>query len=539
MPTKKRPTSTKPSRKEAPAPVKAQAQVQFKRKASSALRGSKVQNSIDLSKMIHQPLYEELYESLKPNPSQSKHMRKKSNFDVPPSSKPRRSSSISGNIKPGKRRNSQPNIGEYNNFTTEGTISHAEGPYQLDNYLNVHTTVDKRMLKMPDPQDLTEKEMFEMHANLSSYYDLLVQRDEANSRLLQNLKGNFHSLMGEFMKNYQIIKQYNGFKEQYEIEREKSQKEKDLLKLQLEMLKNENSKLKNLNMKYIQSEANHSFSHHPQAQPQNPFLVSQDIQQTIYEERKLMELLDQREKFISFMKEKENKYIALLNAIEKKGINVDRIYEQEVGKVKHTENTTTETGQESISEIVLTNIDDNYIRIAKPLKTLPTESSQGETGQDLFNFAKRMQGLKKIQKKGSSNKQSRSDYHNWAERQITEASLSKTESPYSQSLFSTYHHYPPVKQEKSLNKLIDDFPIQQLMQRKKTDNSSFANIQEGGNEEVSFDIKDKLKLDLSTIQQKVIKQYHDEFMEKWAEFTSSWKRAMQNDKTFQEVLKKD
>jgi len=360
--------------------------------------------------------------------------------------------------------------------------------------------------------------MMEMSSNLSAYYELLMQREQANSKLLYNLKDNFSSIMQEFMRNYKVIKQYQGYKQYYEIEKEKAEKEKDVLKLELEMLKIENNRLKGMNPKKEEGQRRGS-------------PLGREIQETIMEEKNLMDLLQQRENFILFMKEKENKYISLLNAIEARGVNIDRIYEEEVNQ-NHTEGDGISTDFALLpsrnSGGSLTESSDDV------LLNFETEGEKRDMRVSQFHHQQNRprKPQRRVVHKEEDYKPMKSQENFWAQRQFTEASNSRTMTSYSESAFQSSSNH-----EQSLYKFIDSTPLDML-----NNQDLAASVGTKGSKKLppseqspAMLKKDQLKLDLSALQQKVIKQYQDEFMEKWAEFTSSWKRAIEKDKTFQPV----
>jgi len=374
--------------------------------------------------------------------------------------------------------------------------------------------------------------MLNMNSTLSAYYDQMIGNDDNNSKILHNLKDNFDSLIKEFMKNYCMVKQYNGFQKKYDEEREKAKKEKEKLEFKLNVLQSENSRLKDLNLKYIKYHDTHADD--SLLKSRDTSFVSKDTQDpvVVVEEKKLKNMLAERDKFISFMKEKENKYIALINAIQSKGINVDKIYEEEVSRINYTQEDE-ETRLDTVSDVDLMSRFEPSERVAvrpekaKAIKRDPPQHDK-DSGLSGSFIRKSLPSAKSKNKDPVPQNDEPPKYgQEYWERQFTEASNSKTMSQYSQSVFS-YR----LGQEQSVRQYISCSPLEK-MSTYYNDVKDELKTEENRLDEVdSAELKGKFKLDLSSIHQNVIKQYHDEFMEKWAEFTSSWKRAMEKDKTF-------
>jgi len=511
---------------------------QFRRKANSALRGSKISTSnATAPNAVNQSVNLELFEKLKSSPSRKSTASKKSKSQV--SDNKRHSST-------GKQRKESKEVNKSKSFIAEEDSSKKKLHDQSKNheksfltYLETKdTTKDSKIDTVPDLTDLSEKELIEMNSSLNAYYDLIIERDQANSRLLYNLKENFGVIMKEFMKNYQMKKEFDLVKQKYEEEKERSKKEKELLEFKLNILKTENERLKDLNMKYIKYDETHpdeSFSKSKDAS-----YVSRGIQEAIGEERKLIDLLQQREKLIFFMKAKEERYVSLLKTIESKGINVDKIYEEEVIKLKNSSDEVLETRMDSFSDMIGNSYDGNlHTNVSKGKENSIQKTkkmSNEEIKKSIANYNKnKQQPMKEMNDYvlDQENEMPPKYGQQYWERQFTEASNSKSLSQYSDSMYSyqpgqgehvaQYIAYSPL--EHFGDSYVDTKPVKETQGSNKKKSKK--------DEESPEELKGKLKLDLSSIHQKFIKQYHDEFMEKYAEFTSSWKRAMEKDKTFQ------
>jgi len=297
----------------------------------------------------------------------------------------------------------------------------------------------------------------------------------------------------------------------------------------LNVLQTENSRLKDLNLKYIKGQGQETNADESFLKSRDTSFISKDAHEAPAEEKKLKNLLAQRDKFINFMKEKENKYIALINAIQAKGINVDKIYEEEVSRINYTQEDE-ETRLDTVSDADLTSkFDPSYRNAvlperAKAIKDYPpqNEKDSGFIRKSHFSSTKPKNKEPPLQ----NDEPPKYGQEYW-ERQFTEASDSKTISQYSQSIFS-YR----LGQEQSVRQYISCSPLEKMSTYYNESNN--RDLESKTEDEIvdSTEPKGKFKLDLSSIHQNVIKQYHDEFMEKWAEFTSSWKRAMEKDKTF-------
>jgi len=317
--------------------------------------------------------------------------------------------------------------------------------------------------------------------------------------------------------------------------RKRQKKEKEKLEFKLNVLQSENSRLKDLNLKYIKYHDTHADE--SLLKSRDTSFISKDTQDAVVEEKKLKNMLAERDKFISFMREKENKYVALINAIQAKGINVDKIYEEEVSRINYTQEDE-ETRLDTVSDDHLMSKFEPSERYAvrpekaKAIKDYRRDPPQHSTDSGVSSFIRKSQASGKSKIKEPTVPES--DEHEppkygqeYWERQFTEASDSKTMSQYSQSVFS-YR----LGQEQSTRQYISCSPLEK-MSTYYNDVKDEIKTEENRLDEVdSAELKGKFKLDLSSIHQNVIKQYHDEFMEKWAEFTSSWKRAMEKDKTF-------
>ena len=224
----------------------------------------------------------------------------------------------------------------------------------LEKKMNEKLSTNKKKSKFDEFNKLTDKEVSEMNKSLLGFYDLLIERDQSNSKLLCNLKENFSLFMKEFKNNVKLRKQYeqeNGYyKEQLEI----TMKEKSELQTQFELLKQDHDILVRINSNKVlipssQSEKSLSAAEISKSQQNNQnnqnnqnigspknglklqnFLHKQTKDDLAYEHKKMLFLLQKQQNMIHVMKKKEAKYIKLLTVIKQKGTNIEDIYNHNV-----------------------------------------------------------------------------------------------------------------------------------------------------------------------------------------------------------------
>ena len=388
----------------------------------------------------------------------------------------------------------------------------------------------KKIRMEGDPPDFSERDFLEMNTSLIGYYDLLIERDEVNIKLLHSLKNNFTMMMEEFIKKHYAIKHYEDIQQQYNSELEKVKKEKGLLEFRLGALKSENGRLRDSNIR--NSRSNNTQLAESFLKTRDTSLLNQELHDSILEEQKITNLLHQREELITFMRAKENKYLSLLQAIEAKGIDIEKIYKEDIqnlgqsGQTHDKMDRKTKDTPTSIQNFnfITVKTEPSYPKSKK--NQIRSRSKRHETEKDEVSVAKYGS---KYHQSGESlqnmlvNQNSRfppsrnEPYQSW-DRHFTQPSNSDSITQYSQSMYSSRPSQPDELSKVDL----------------KAFSKMSANL-ENEESESPADLKGRMKLDLSTIQDKMIKQYHDEFMDKWTEFTSSWKRAMKLDKTFTHV----
>ena len=220
----------------------------------------------------------------------------------------------------------------------------------LEKKRNEKLSTTKKESKFDEFNKLTDKEIAEMNKSLLGFYDLLIERDQSNSKLLCNLKENFSLFMKEFKNNVKLKKQYeqeNGYyKEQLEI----TIREKNQLQTQLELLKQEHEILARICSNKIlipnsQSENSLSAAEISKSKLQQNdqnigsstnglklqnLLHKQTKDDLAHEHKKMLFLLQKQQNMIYVMKKKEAKYIKLLTAIKQKGTNIEEIYNHNV-----------------------------------------------------------------------------------------------------------------------------------------------------------------------------------------------------------------
>ena len=440
----------------------------------------------------------------------------------------------------------QPTIGiESNNILKSPhrqTVNINQGKdSSFEKKFNISTT--KKKSKFDEFNKLTDKEIAEMNQSLLGFYDLLIERDQSNSKLLCNLKENFSLFMKEFKNNIKLRKQYeqeNGhYKEQLVI----AIRDKNEVHTQLELLKQEHTKLAMMvsneileeNNQYmnsntssaaeISSKSQKDCNKNSEGQMSGIKLQNHLHQQTkddlAYEHKKLLFLLQKQQNVIHVMKQKEAKYIKLLIAIKQKGINIEDIYNHNV-KTSNSETSNTITSKASDPHLCVSSNKNSYPSLIKIENQLIQSSKSNEIIGDTpikYNLEQ-------------------NDHPN--NYQIFSEESSEIQS--STRSFMKYEDYQPEQETRTFVNTLNNVYERNYENRVPINSATFFTKHRPNSQNT---LKDKLKLDLSILNEstqneivdntnnnKSLLGFHEEFMSKINEFSLSWRIAAMKEKKF-------